>query len=321
MKRVSTLHRGMLGLFLFLLSANATAAERIPVSAEGGVFTVPVEINGALTLDFVLDTGAAVVLVPIDVALTLMRTGTVAPADIRGVDQYQLADGSVIENMRVNFRALRIGTRTLYDVEGIVGDVESTLLLGQSALRQLEPWRLDTQAGELIVMDAATPDGDRAWRGSAPPQVASINPTAAPASRAGTSLRLSGWQADRNAAVVGDHSPRSPNGLGVNFPLDGEGARIVVCTGDPAIGGAAAIDLDITVDGRLLAGGRADASPRSDTCWNAYLPTSALYAIKNGSMLQVTIAGRIRYQVDLTGSAKAMNEAWAYVEARLPAAR
>jgi hypothetical protein len=43
-----------------------------------------------------------------------------------------------------------------------------------------------------------------------------------------------------------------------------------------------------------------------------------LYAIKNGSSLWVAVADRVLYQADLTGSAKAMNRAWTYVEQRLP---
>jgi hypothetical protein len=70
--------------------------------------------------------------------------------------------------------------------------------------------------------------------------------------------------------------------------------------------------------GRIGAGGAAAAAPRSNTCWIMTLPQSALYAIKNGSGLQVSIADRVSYRVNLAGSAKALNLAWGYVEERLP---
>ena len=119
--------------------------ERIPLVPEGGTHSVPVTVNGAITLHFLIDTGAADVSIPVDVALTLLRTGTLSEADVSGTAPYRLADGSTVENAQVLLRTLGVGTRTIHNVRGSVGGVESQLLLGQSALAKLEPWRLDTQ--------------------------------------------------------------------------------------------------------------------------------------------------------------------------------
>lgn len=319
---------GVLALALLQVSIGAALAaeERIPIFAEGGVYTVPVMINGAFTIDFVLDTGAAVVLVPADVALTLMRIGTIDRFDIRGADEYALADGSLVENTKINFRSLQIGSITLRNVEGVIGGVESTLLLGQSALRRLEPWRLDTRSGHLVVMEAGTGAADDSALDEAPavadrPQAATVIAPTTPAIGGLREVRLHGWTADRNAAIVGRSGVDSRDALGVNFPLDGQGARLVVCSSDPALRGAPQIKLAINVDGEWLGGGTADAASRNENCWNIYLPSSVLSAIKHGSRLWVAVADRILYQADLTGSAKAMNRAWGYVEQRLPAAR
>jgi predicted aspartyl protease len=40
---------------------------------EGGVYVVPVRLNGAITLNAVVDSGASDVSIPADVVLTLMR--------------------------------------------------------------------------------------------------------------------------------------------------------------------------------------------------------------------------------------------------------
>jgi hypothetical protein len=45
-------------------------------------FVVPIEINGAITLDFTVDSGAADVSVPAGVFSTLMRTGTIKASEI-----------------------------------------------------------------------------------------------------------------------------------------------------------------------------------------------------------------------------------------------
>jgi hypothetical protein len=41
----------------------------VPLKQDGGIFVVPVEINGAITLEFGVDSGATDVSVPLDVFL------------------------------------------------------------------------------------------------------------------------------------------------------------------------------------------------------------------------------------------------------------
>jgi hypothetical protein len=45
---------------------------------------VPVLINNAITLNFVVDSGASDVSIPADVVMTLVRTGTLKEADFIG---------------------------------------------------------------------------------------------------------------------------------------------------------------------------------------------------------------------------------------------
>ena len=155
-------------LFALLGASLAAATETIAVNDDGGVCSVPVQINGVLSIDFVIDTGASTVMIPADVALTLKRAGTLSAADQLGTKEYELADGSVVEHRRVVLRTLQIGSRTLHNVEGVIGGLESTLLLGQNALRQLEPWRLDTRGGRLIVMQADVRDAVEPALGALP---------------------------------------------------------------------------------------------------------------------------------------------------------
>ena len=110
-------------------------------------------LSGVLRLDLVLDTGAAFVMIPADVALTLKRIGTLTIAQEGNAQDFELADGSVVQQRRVVLCSLQIGSQRLRDVEAIIGGLRSPLLLGQSALRRLEPWRLDTHSGRLILME------------------------------------------------------------------------------------------------------------------------------------------------------------------------
>jgi hypothetical protein len=65
--------------------------EEVQLKRMGGVFAVPVVINQAITIPFVLDSGAAEVQIPAEVVFTLIRTGTLSEADFLGASSYVLA--------------------------------------------------------------------------------------------------------------------------------------------------------------------------------------------------------------------------------------
>lgn len=135
---------------LLTLCAFMTKAEEILLTQEGGVYHLPVIINDAIELNFVIDTGASDVHIPADVALTLIRAGTISEADFLGRAAYGIADGSVIEKAKLNLRSLQIGTKKLTNVQASIGSFESPLLLGQSALILLEPWQLASSRNVFI---------------------------------------------------------------------------------------------------------------------------------------------------------------------------
>src|SRR5215469_1681814 len=75
-------------------SQTGSATTVVRMQQEGGTYVVPVLINNAIKLDFVVDSGSADVSVPADVVLTLFRTGTIGKSDFIGEQTYVLADGS-----------------------------------------------------------------------------------------------------------------------------------------------------------------------------------------------------------------------------------
>ena len=75
----------------------------------GGIYDVPVLINGAITLDFVVDSGASDVSVPADVVSTLNRTGTIRPSDFVGQQTYVLGDGTEVPSDIFTIRSLKVG--------------------------------------------------------------------------------------------------------------------------------------------------------------------------------------------------------------------
>ena len=131
-------------------------AEEVPLVKAGGVYTLPVEINGVLTLHFVLDSGAADVNIPADVAMTLLRTGTIKDTDFLPGQTYTLADGSTVKSPRFLLRSLKIGQRRVTNVAASIGLVDSALLLGQSFLGELGAWGIDNQRQVLVIHPSAS---------------------------------------------------------------------------------------------------------------------------------------------------------------------
>ena len=123
----------------------------VPLSSDGGVLTVPVEINGAITLDFVIDSGAADVNVPADVVSTLIRTRTIRPSDFIGQQTYVLADGTEAPSPVFIIRSLKVGGRVVQNVKCSIGSPKSSLLLGQSFLQNFKSWSIDNGRRALIL--------------------------------------------------------------------------------------------------------------------------------------------------------------------------
>jgi predicted aspartyl protease len=124
---------------------------RVKMVESGGIYRVPVVINGALKLDFIVDSGASDVSIPADVVLTLMRTGTIKRSDFIGTSKYGLADGSTVESRTFIISSLKVGDRTVTDVRASISDVDGPLLLGQSFLSKFKSWSQDNVSHELVL--------------------------------------------------------------------------------------------------------------------------------------------------------------------------
>lgn len=125
--------------------------ETIALRREGGTYVLPASINGRLTLDFTLDSGATDVCIPADVARTLMRTGTLTVGDFLERQTYILADGSALPSQRVRIRSLQIGDLEVRNVVASIVPPKGSLLLGQSFLGRLPSWTVDNRQPALVV--------------------------------------------------------------------------------------------------------------------------------------------------------------------------
>jgi clan AA aspartic protease (TIGR02281 family) len=128
-------------------------AIEVPLNRHGGGgYYVPVKINDALTLDFLIDSGAATVSMPADVVQALVRLGTLAPGDVQGSKDYKLADGSIRASQTFQIRSLQVGDTVLQGVTGSMAPVNGGLLLGQSFLSRFRSWSIDN-GKQMLVLD------------------------------------------------------------------------------------------------------------------------------------------------------------------------
>ena len=130
---------------------TSSASISVPMQIEGGTYVVPVLINNAITLNFVVDSGAADVSIPADVVMTLMRTRTLKESDFLGAKTYVLADGSEVPSQVFRIRSLKVGSKVLENVNGSVASVQGSLLLGQSFLSRFTSWSVDNTKHALVL--------------------------------------------------------------------------------------------------------------------------------------------------------------------------
>src|SRR5262249_44686838 len=149
----------LIGLAVFLallcqLPLSLRAAE-IPLGASGGIYTVPGQINRSIAIQFLVDPGAGVVVIPVSVLRTLVQNRTVTEGDLVGVSVAQLADSSLHLTAKVRLRELQIGDVVLANVTAAVSPGLSQPLLGQSFLRRFASVTFDNVRQVLILSDQA----------------------------------------------------------------------------------------------------------------------------------------------------------------------
>jgi clan AA aspartic protease (TIGR02281 family) len=123
----------------------------IQIVSESGDFVVPVVINGEITLKFIVDSGAAEVSIPSDVASTLARAGSLTLTDMIGDEAYQLANGSEMLSKTFTLRSLKVGDIVVENVRAAIAPPQGKLLLGQTFFKRFNAWSIDN-ANRLLLL-------------------------------------------------------------------------------------------------------------------------------------------------------------------------
>jgi aspartyl protease family protein len=130
---------------------NQQGLNAIRLKKVSGVYKIPVQLNDAVIVSLILDSGAADLMLTPKVANILIRNGTLTEDDFLPGQVYRLADGSRKKHMRARLRSVTIGTRTFRDITFSISDSDnSPMLLGQSLLERLGKYTIDYRNGVLL---------------------------------------------------------------------------------------------------------------------------------------------------------------------------
>jgi hypothetical protein len=125
--------------------------QEIKIERRGDTYRVPVRINDTITLPFLLDTGASDLVIPADLALTLMRAGALTSGDFIGKSRYRLASGAEEVSDLVVIREVQVGAHPVSNVTASISPPQGEPLLGQSFLSKFGAVTLDYKRLVLIL--------------------------------------------------------------------------------------------------------------------------------------------------------------------------
>lgn len=135
----------------YFRTTNNVSSNKIKLIKKNGVYYIPVKING-VPMEFVYDTGASSVSISLAEAMYLSKNGKLAKSDILGNQYFTDANGDISEGTKIILREIKIGNKTLYNVEAsIVHNLKAPLLLGQSALKRFGKIVFDTKNQTLTL--------------------------------------------------------------------------------------------------------------------------------------------------------------------------
>ena len=135
----------------FVTFAYSTGQTIIEMESKHGVYMIPCKVNG-VKMKFVFDSGASAVCISASMAQYLYENGYINSDDFVGVGASIVADGRVVDHLKIILRDIEIEGMHLHNVEGIVvKGQDGSLLLGQTAIQALGPVTID--GSRLIIQN------------------------------------------------------------------------------------------------------------------------------------------------------------------------
>jgi hypothetical protein len=124
----------------------------VQLSVYHGTYTIPgVVLNGVRKASFILDSGAASLVVPASCLAEMLTKGEISQTDFIGMLTFIIADGSRHRSPVYRLHTVTIAGVTLHEVAVSSGSDEGTWLMGQTVLGRLGSWSIDNHTATLTV--------------------------------------------------------------------------------------------------------------------------------------------------------------------------
>ncbi|MBF0293895.1 MAG: clan AA aspartic protease [Magnetococcales bacterium] len=127
--------------------------EAIPLLEHGmrGQYWIPALANDQLQIEFLIDTGANIVVLPQDRIDQLVAQGSITDKDRMGETTTRMGDGTRVRYPLVRLDSLRIGRQVIRNIAVTVIPANGLPLLGTPVLEQLGAWRIDQPSRQLLL--------------------------------------------------------------------------------------------------------------------------------------------------------------------------
>ena len=145
----SKIRKSLLLACLCVICFVGKAQTVIQMEEYGGVYRIPCKVNGA-KMKLIFDTGADKVCLSLSMANYLYDNDYITDEDIVGSGSSTVADGSIVNHIKIIIKDIEIQGIHLKNVEAIVMDgQEAPLLLGQSAIKKLGKYSI---SGSKLIL-------------------------------------------------------------------------------------------------------------------------------------------------------------------------
>ena len=145
----SVVYKLIIVILLGLIHFQCFSQTIIQMEEYGGVYRIPCKVNGA-KMKLIFDTGADKVCLSLSMAEYLFDNDFISKNDIKGSGSSTVADGSIVDHIKINIKDIEIQGIHLKNIEAVVIDGQNApLLLGQSAIKKLGKYSIS--GNRLIV--------------------------------------------------------------------------------------------------------------------------------------------------------------------------
>lgn len=142
-------------IIVIFFKQNIQAQTVIQLEKKGGTYVIPnVKVNG-IPMRMIYDTGASDVSLSITEAKQMIKHGQLKAEDFIGIEQYQIANGDVVEGIKIILKEIEIAGIKIKGVEASIVVNEAPVLFGQSALEKLGITQFNPNDATLTILNTS----------------------------------------------------------------------------------------------------------------------------------------------------------------------